>query len=143
MMLFSQVRGLPVVSLSPGRRGRFAEMGVLRSLTVDAATGMITHLRVRGRHPRRETVLAREAVHAVGPDAVVVRSADTAAAPPPHHDLPGRRILTEAGDERGTVLDVAFDPATGRVETLLTTRGELPAGRMLGLGDYALVVRTG
>jgi sporulation protein YlmC with PRC-barrel domain len=62
---------------------------------------------------------------------------------PPHHDLLGRRVLTETGTEHGTVLDVAFDTRTGRLLAVFTTRGELPADRLLGLGDYALVVRAG
>ncbi|MFF9764547.1 MULTISPECIES: hypothetical protein [Streptomyces] len=62
---------------------------------------------------------------------------------PPHRDLVGSRVLTECGEARGTVLDAAFDPVTARIEAVLTTLGELPADRLLGLGDHALVVRTG
>lgn len=39
------------------------------------------------------------------------------------------------------MLDVAFDTRTARLLALFTTRGELP-GPLLGLGDYALVVRA-
>ncbi|MFV0137672.1 PRC-barrel domain-containing protein [Streptomyces sp. HMX87] len=138
MMLFSQVSGLPVVTLTEA-----AQLGTVASLTVDARSGALTHVRVRGRRPRKETVLAWDAVHAIGPDAVLVRSAAAAESAPPRHDLPGSRVLTETGDAWGTVQDVAFDPESGRVLTILTTRGELPGDRMLGLGDHALVVRDG
>jgi sporulation protein YlmC with PRC-barrel domain len=138
MMLFSQTRGLPVLTLSEAD-----EIGVLRSLTVDAAAGVVTHVRVRGRHSRKETVLAWGALHALGPDAVLVRSTATPAETPSHHELPGLRILTETGDWLGTVQDVAFEPDTGRVEAVLTAQGDVPADHLLGLGDYALVVRAG
>ncbi|WP_369657576.1 PRC-barrel domain-containing protein [Streptomyces sp. RPA4-2] len=86
-------------------------------------------------------------LHAVGPDAVLVRSdtvLDTLPPPvPPHHEALGARVLTESGDERGTVRDIAFDPATGRIEEIRTTSGEFPGELLIGLGDYALVVRTG
>ncbi|MEU1853561.1 PRC-barrel domain-containing protein [Streptomyces sp. NPDC019990] len=142
MMLFSQARGLPVLTLAEAE-----EIGVLRSLTVDAPSGVVTHVRVRGRHARKETVLAWGALHAVGPDAVLVRSAAAVAVAvaevPPHHELPGLRILAETGDQIGTVQDVVFEPETGRIEAVRTVRGDLPADQLLGLGDYALVVRAG
>ncbi|MEU6916732.1 PRC-barrel domain-containing protein [Streptomyces olindensis] len=138
MMLFSQARGLPVLTLADAE-----EIGVVRSLTVDAASGVVTHVRVRGRHSRKETVLAWGALHAVGPDAVLVRSSAAPAEVPPHHELPGLRILAETGDELGTVQDVAFEPETGRLEAVVGARVEVPADRLLGLGDYALVVRAG
>ncbi|GJF25510.1 hypothetical protein SHO565_60740 [Streptomyces sp. HO565] len=144
-MLFTEVRGLPVLSRDGGRR-----LGVVTSLTVDAASGVVSHLRFRAGRLRGETVLAWEAVRSLGPGAVRVGPVTARVGPvtapdvvPPGHDLLGRRVLTEAGVEHGTVLDVAFDPRSGRVLALFTTRGELSAGRMMGLGDHALVVRAG
>ncbi|MET9761009.1 PRC-barrel domain-containing protein [Streptomyces sp. NPDC006372] len=138
MMLFSQARGLPVLTLTEAD-----EIGVVRSLTVDAPSGVVTHVRVRGRHARKDTVLAWGALHAVGPDAVLVRSATAPAEVPPHHELPGLRILAETGDQLGIVQDVVFEPETGRIEAVRTVQGDLPADQLLGLGDYALVVRAG
>ncbi len=135
-MLLSQARGLPVLTLEEAE-----ELGVVRSLTVDAASGVVTHVRVRGRH-RKDTVLPWGALHALGPDAVLVRSAAPPAQVPPHHELQGLRILAETGDRLGTVQDVAFEPETGRLEAVRTAEGDLPADRLLGLGDYALVVRA-
>jgi sporulation protein YlmC with PRC-barrel domain len=138
MMLFSQARGLPVLTLTEAD-----EIGVLKSLTVDAPAGVVTHVRVRRRHSRRESVLAWGALHAVGPDAVLVRSTAAPSEVPPHRELPGLRILTETGDGLGTVQDVVFEPETGRIEAIRTAHGDLPADRLLGLGDYALVIRAG
>ncbi|GAA2515397.1 MULTISPECIES: PRC-barrel domain-containing protein [Streptomyces] len=136
-MLFSEARGLPVLTLDDAE-----ELGTVKALTVDAVSGVVTHVRVRGPH-RRETVLPWGALHALGPDAVLVRSAAAPAEVPPHHELPGLRILAETGDQLGTVQDVAFEPGTGRLEAVLTAHGDLPADRLLGLGGYALVVRAG
>ncbi|MER7487999.1 PRC-barrel domain-containing protein [Streptomyces sp. NPDC126497] len=138
MMLFSRVHGLPV--LTPGDADR---VGVVRALTVDAASGEVTHVRIRRGRLRREAVVPWTALGAAGPDMLIARPAGDPAAAPPHRDLVGSRVLTECGEERGTVLDAAFDPATARIEAVLTTRGELPADRLLGLGDHALVIRTG
>ncbi|MGV9497973.1 PRC-barrel domain-containing protein [Streptomyces sp. NPDC003642] len=135
-MLFSEARGLPVLTLDDAE-----ELGTVKALTVDAVSGVVTHVRVRGPH-RRETVLPWGALHALGPDAVLVRSAAAPAEVPPHHELPGLRILAETGDQLGTVQDVAFEPGTGRLEAVLTAHGDLPADRLLGLGGYALVVRA-
>jgi sporulation protein YlmC with PRC-barrel domain len=136
-MLFSRVRGLPVVAPDA------TESGVVTSLAVDVDAGTVTHVRLRGRH-RRETVLPWASVHAVEPDAVLVRAhiPGPGDSPAPPHDLMGSRVLTDAGEELGTVLDVAFDPDTGRVLAVFTTVGTLSADLLLGLGDYALVVRA-
>ncbi|MFD6327382.1 PRC-barrel domain-containing protein [Streptomyces sp. NPDC058442] len=137
-MLFSRVRGLPVLAPGDGNR-----LGIVRALTVDAASGTVTHVRIRSGRLRRETVLAWADLDAAGPDMLIARPpSSTSAEPPPHHDLLGSRVLTEDGEERGTVLDAAFDPLTARIEAVLTTRGELPADRLLGLGDHALVIRA-
>ncbi|WYB39471.1 PRC-barrel domain-containing protein [Streptomyces sp. GD-15H] len=137
MMLFSRVRGLPV--LAPGDGDR---LGVVRALTVDAASGTVTHVRIRSGRLRREAVLAWDDVDAIGPDVLIaLPPSSLPAEAPPHHDLLGSRVLTEDGEERGTVLDAAFDPLTARIEAVLTTLGELPADRLLGLGDHALVIR--
>jgi hypothetical protein len=55
-------------------------------------------------------------------------------------ELLGRRILSETGNEVGTVADVIFDPATGAVELVDAGQLKMPAGTILGAGYYALVV---
>lgn len=133
-MLFSRVRGLPVY----GPDGSAA--GVVRALTVDAASARVTWLRIRaGRFGRPAVPWA--AVSSFGPDGVV--AGPSSAFPgraPAHHEVLGRTVLSDAGERRGTVLDVAFDEVTGRVEAVFTTSGEIPPRRLLGLGDHALVV---
>ncbi|MGW8064186.1 hypothetical protein ACVV2G_18400 [Streptomyces ziwulingensis] len=142
MMLFTEVRGLPVLPQAAA-----GPLGTVASLTVDVATGRVSHVRLRRRFRfrfrfRKETVLSWEAVQAVGPGAVRLRSAGALDQVPPGHDMLGRQVLTDAGAGHGTVLDVAFVPETGRILAVFTTRGEVVAGRLLGLGDHALVVRA-
>ncbi|EHN74476.1 hypothetical protein ACIP29_24185 [Streptomyces coelicoflavus] len=142
MMLFTEVRGLPVLAPEPAGGG---PIGTVSSLTVDVGpgSGAVSHVRFRDGRFGREKALPWDAVDTVGPGAVRLRSAAVLETPPSHHDLLGRRVLVDTGTEHGTVLDVAFDTRTARVLALFTTRGELPAGRLLGLGGYALVVRAG
>ncbi|MBC2876557.1 MULTISPECIES: PRC-barrel domain-containing protein [Streptomyces] len=142
MMLFSGTKGLPVVTADEA-----AELGTVEALAVEAPLGLIGHLRLSGSGgPARKgrAWLPWSLVRAVGPDAVIVRSAaePVVAREPDHHEILGRRVLTDRGDEHGTVKDVAFDPATGRIGTVHTTQGNVSGHRLLGLGDYALVVRA-
>ncbi|MGW5090758.1 hypothetical protein [Streptomyces sp. 067-1] len=141
MMLFTEVRGLPVLAPEPAGGG---PLGTVSSLTVDvgSGSGSVSHVRFRDGRFGREKALPWDAVDTVGPGAVRLRSTAVLETPPSHHELLGRRVLVETGTEHGTVLDVAFDTRTARLLALFTTRGELPAGRLLGLGGYALVVRA-
>ncbi|MET9257523.1 PRC-barrel domain-containing protein [Streptomyces sp. NPDC003717] len=137
-MLFTEVRGLPVVSADGGGR-----LGTVTSLVLDAAAGRVGHVRVRGGLLRRETVLGWDAVRSAGPAGLLVSPAARAEDPAPGaRDLLESRVLTEAGHADGVVLDAAFDPGTGRLLAVFTTRGEVAPDRLLGLGDHALVVRA-
>ncbi|MDQ0814945.1 sporulation protein YlmC with PRC-barrel domain [Streptomyces sp. B3I7] len=137
MTLYSHTVGLPVVTL-----GEAAELGTVVAFEIDVARGRITGVRVSGRR-RRTTVLPWEALHAVGSDAVLVRSAaEGEARKGAVPKVVGLRVLSEDGEERGTVTDLAFDAADGRLEKLLTDLGEIPAGAVRARGGYAWVVRA-
>ncbi|GAA3861744.1 PRC-barrel domain-containing protein [Streptomyces sp. NPDC003631] len=138
MTTYSRVRGLPVVTL-----GEAQEIGTLASLTVDAAGGRITHIRVTGRRGRAQGAVGWNALHAIGTDAVLVESdvLPQAGPPGPGNEALGVRVLSEDGDDRGTVQDIVFDASSGRIEKVVTTLGEVAGDRLLGLGDHALVVR--
>ncbi|OYP16677.1 hypothetical protein CFC35_20985 [Streptomyces sp. FBKL.4005] len=140
MMLFSRTIGLPVITGDDA-----TSLGTVRDLTLDAAGAVVAGVRLSG-GPDRTDVLPWTAVAAVGPDALIVRSrhaADPEQTPlPAHHSPLGSRVLTDLGTEHGTVQDIAFDAASGRVLTLYTALGDIPGARLLGLGSYALVVRA-
>lgn len=55
-------------------------------------------------------------------------------------DLVGKRVLTDRGNEVGTLDDVTFDPETGVVQMLRIGDREIPAGSLLGSGSYAVVL---
>ncbi|CAM5704049.1 hypothetical protein SALBM135S_07602 [Streptomyces alboniger] len=140
-MLLSQTVGRPVVSSADASR-----VGTVAGLVVDPENRRITALRLEDTKAGGD-VIAWEDVHAVGPDAVVVAtvatarfaSADSAA----DRKLLGQRLLTDGGDSAGTLADVTFDPASGLLDALHTSRGErIPGRRLLGCGSYAVVVRT-
>lgn len=56
--------------------------------------------------------------------------------------LLGKRVLSTSGDELGKVDDVEFDPASGRVTTLLGPPDGIAGARLVGIGSYAVVVRA-
>ncbi|MFI7322414.1 hypothetical protein [Streptomyces venezuelae] len=141
MMLLTRTVGRPVVSSSDA-----AQVGTVAGLVLAPEEARVTALRLDGAKDGAD-VVAWTDVHAVGPDAVVVKAAaaarfastDSSAS----QDLLGKRLLTELGDAAGTLADVAFDPESGRIDTLHTSRGErIPGHRLLGVGSYAVVVRV-
>ncbi|MET9447316.1 PRC-barrel domain-containing protein [Streptomyces cinerochromogenes] len=139
-MLFSQAFGLPVITADDA-----TTVGKVADLTVDARNATVAAVRLSGAADRTEA-LAWSAVEAVGPDAVIVHSRVTAEQGqdhvPAHHRILGSQVLTEHGAEHGTVRDIAFDPASGRLLTLYTALGEIAGARLMGLGSYAAVVRA-
>ncbi|MFI9810084.1 PRC-barrel domain-containing protein [Streptomyces sp. NPDC052301] len=140
MKLFTQVRGLPVITAEEA-----ATLGTVRDLTIDARTRCIACLRLSGA-PKGAAVIDWDEVEAVGQDAVIVRSRAAAESgsegAPEHHEAVGSRVLTEYGSEHGTVKDVAFDPVSGRILTLYTALGDIAGERLIGLGSYATVVHA-
>ncbi|MEU1144645.1 hypothetical protein ACFYO9_10850 [Streptomyces sp. NPDC005863] len=150
MMLLSQTVGRPVVSASDA-----AHVGTVAGLVVEpggasgaggAGGAVVTAVRLDGVKGGGD-VVAWADVHAVGPDAVVVEAATaarfTSADSSERQNLLGKRLLTELGDAAGTLADVAFDPATGRIGMLYGSRGDrIPGDRLLGVGSYAVVIRV-
>jgi sporulation protein YlmC with PRC-barrel domain len=50
-------------------------------------------------------------------------------------------VLTEHGHFLGKVRDVEFDPANGRITSLMLKEAFVDGERLLGIGSYAVVVR--
>lgn len=139
---FRQANGRKVVSRTSART-----LGAVSHLLVDAGQGRITAV-VVGRG-KKALLVDWAHVSGFGPDAIMI--GDEEALRPPvgdreraaadgKLDLAGKRILTERGNQLGTIDDVTFDPATGVVETLRIGDREIPADSMLGSGPYAVVV---
>ncbi len=58
------------------------------------------------------------------------------------HAIVKKRILNTAGLQVGTVRDVDFDPADGRILGILTDDQPIDGRALLGVGSYAVVVRA-
>lgn len=142
-MLFSETAGRQVVSATEART-----VGIVDAFVVDPATASVVALRLKKTDGSGDT-LVWEHIHAIGPDAVIVRSGATLGTPSgelapladKHRSLPGKRVLDERGEALGTVSDVDFDPDSGALLTIRTTTGDHPGKRVLGLGSYALILR--
>lgn len=142
-MLFSEARGRKVVGLATAET-----VATVSTLVVGPSPARITAFRLKG-HGHRD-VLRWEAIEAFGADAVTVRSVgqiQTAKETDDErvgvqHDPMGKTVLTEEGRILGTVVDVSFDHASGRLERLLTPGVEIEAERLLGVGTNAVVVAT-
>ncbi len=108
-------------------------------------------------HPPRRIAVAQvgkflvdwSAVSGLGTDAVVIDSGDQLRPPDGARedaaaagdlDWKGKRVLTDHGNEVGTVVEIEVDEASGAIETVETTAGRFPADRLLALGSYCLVV---
>ncbi|WP_018638346.1 PRC-barrel domain-containing protein [Parafrankia elaeagni] len=142
-MLFSEAAKRRVLSTKTAQ-----SVGVLAGFVVDPTAARIAALRVKKSEGPGD-ILGWEDLTAFGQDVITVASAEAIA--DPHGrvadllarpgELLGKRILTDAGNEIGTVTDVDFDPAEGKVLSLLTTAGRLAGDRLVGCGSYAVVVR--
>ncbi|MFG2651843.1 PRC-barrel domain-containing protein [Streptomyces sp. NPDC048436] len=138
MMLLSQILGHPVISAEDARPA-----GAVAGLGIDPATCRVTELYLRDAKQSGDSVPWAQ-VRGVGPDAVII---DTAAAGDhgPSHSrarkkLLGKRILTEYGEDIGTLTDLTFDPETGGIGDLHIGHEQVPGSLLLGLGSYALVI---
>ncbi|GAA1928047.1 hypothetical protein GCM10009837_61940 [Streptomyces durmitorensis] len=142
MMLLSQVLGHPVISAEDARPA-----GEVAGIGIDPRTRRITELYLRD--TKTGDSVPWTAVRGVGPDAVII---DTGAAAEDsrssshsraHKRLLGKRVLTEYGEDIGTLTEVTFDPDTGTVGDLYVGREQTPGNRLIGLGPYALVLGAG
>ncbi|MFE0641629.1 hypothetical protein ACFW2Y_08465 [Streptomyces sp. NPDC058877] len=140
MPLFSRVKGHGVVGLDTAET-----LATVTGLTVAPSPARITALRVKTKGPG--TLVTWNHVHACGPDAVTIRSAediqpeDDASIPADKlYDPLGRRVLTEAGQDLGPADDIEFDATTGHIQRLVLVDQDVDGERLLGTGSYAVIV---
>lgn len=144
MTRFADVDGKPVLS-----RDSAEELGRVTGVAIALDPPRVTSLVVKS--GRKTGVVPRERVTSFGPDAVVVGSDDAWREPSTDDDeraaggrsVPvGTRVLTDAGNELGTVSDGEFDPGNDTVVAVFAQDRPIDAPRLRGLGSYALVVRA-
>ena len=121
------------------------QVGAVVAPILDPAQHRVVGFRVAG----DGSVLPWEAIRAVGADALTVDGPDSlreVSTEPEERatkgplDPLGSRVLDEDGAELGSVDDVEFDPETGVITEIVVAGAALPGDRLLGFGDYALVL---
>ena len=121
------------------------QVGTVQRALIDVPPRRIVALQVG-----RDELVDWQAILGVGPDAVVIEdeSRVRAAADAREEralggelDWKGKRVLSDLGDELGTVTEVEFDEADGAIQSVGTTTGPVAAERLHALGSYCLVVR--
>ena len=135
MRSFREVRGERVISSDDAQ-----QVGKLAHLVVDPNTRRVTDVAIDG--GKR---LVPWAVVAFGPDAIMVSNATEVHAltdDRAKHDLLDRLILSDQGNDCGTVHDVEFEPETGELLAILAEHGRIEPDRMLAIGHYAVVITT-
>lgn len=141
MMRWSEAIGRDVVDTSTAE-----VVGTVDDLVLDPPRGVVAAIAVGDR------VVSWSDAEGIGTDAVTLRSAALLSEPDTEStrsavsgagDPIGKRVITEDGFDAGIVEDLTFDADSGQVGQLVLDRGELPGGRLLGVGSFAVVVRSG
>ncbi|SDM94358.1 PRC-barrel domain containing protein [Streptomyces wuyuanensis] len=139
-MLFTQAKGRNVIALTTAE-----SLATVTGIAIAPAPARIAAVRVKTRGPG--TQVTWNDVHSFGPDAVTVRTPDTiqgdqdtTAPTDKHHDPIGKRLLTETGQNLGSLDDIDFDETTGHIKRLIMAGQDIPGERLLGAGTYAIAV---
>lgn len=140
-MRFTECRGRTVLDTSTATK-----VGKVDALLVDPGERRVVAVTVKRKGD--DDVLLWPSLTSFGPDAVTVAGEDAFSRADDRLDalaskagaLLRKRVLTDAGDEAGTVDDVEFDPSDGRLVRLVTSQGDVDATRLRGVGSYAVVV---
>lgn len=143
-MRFSEATGHKVVSTSSART-----IAKVRTFVVDPGQQQVVALSLKEADGDRDllpwsklTAFGRDAVTVPDDEALTADAGDLADRLGKDHELVGKRVLTEGGDEVGTVDDVEFDDESGAITTVLTDVEGIDGSRLLGVGSYAVVVRN-
>lgn len=142
-MLFSEATGRTVLST-----GTAETVGTVSGFLVDPVTAQVVAIRLK-KTPGSGDTLHWADLTSFGADNLTVTTADVIThATGPAKDLNteaavmlGKRLLTDAGTDIGTVGDIDFDPASGAVISLQTTNGPVYGDRLIGCGSYAVIVK--
>ena len=143
-MLFSDSRKRKIVATSTAQT-----VGRVHHFVVDPATRSVVALGVK-KASSGDTLRWSDVV-GFGADAVTVSGADRITDAPPdvtalsgkEHEILGKRALSTAGDDLGTVEDVDFDPTSGVISKIvMSTLDDIEGGRLIGVGSYAVVVAS-
>ncbi len=143
-MLVSEAHGHKVVSTSDA-----ATAGTVDGFLIDPAAGQVAGLTLK-KTAGNGSVLPWSDVTAFGVDAVTIADAKLIVEPQGElaelggkaHHFGKKRVLTTAGLQVGTVRDIAFDPATGKIISIITDDQPVDGSSLVGIGSYAVMVRV-
>ncbi|WP_375482155.1 PRC-barrel domain-containing protein [uncultured Jatrophihabitans sp.] len=143
MISFSDADGMKVVSTSTAET-----VGKVHGFIVDVRGPNVIALQLK--KTDSGDILRWSDVAAFGADAITVADAskigeggdDLAPLLDKRNHVLKKRVLTTGGDELGDVKDVEFDPATGGITSLHVGDRSVPGSTLIGIGHYAVVVRT-
>ncbi len=129
--------------------GTATSAGRIEGLVVDPGEQVVSALVVGG--SSTGTVLVGWSDLTVGPDAVTIASGEALRGATTDGErrvlddgltVIAKPVLTDAGEELGVLHDVLVDAETGRIDRLdLGDGASVPGSALLGVGDYAVVVR--
>ena len=140
---FREAHGRKVVS-----RATAEALGELSHMVVDSSRRHVSAV-VVSKGKKHAFVVDWEHISGFGPDAVMVKSEDTLRPPADDHEqetvdgkleLVGKRVLSERGNEHGSITDVEFDPDSGDIGSLLVGEERITPTDLLGVGSYAAVL---
>lgn len=141
-MRLTEARNRQVVDTSTAET-----IGRVDGFLIDPGGARITGLRLRDT-AGDATLLSWGDLTAFGTDAVTVADVSVLRLPAdeeerrradPDLDPIAKPALAETGTGLGLVTDAEFDAESGALRAIVTDAFELPADRLLGLGDYAAV----
>ncbi|MFJ7779254.1 PRC-barrel domain-containing protein [Streptomyces yangpuensis] len=137
MKRFGDVIRLPVVAADTAER-----VGKVTGVVLAPAPARVEFVHVHT--VRGDELVAWAEVRAIGPDAVMINHV---AGPFADASVSGRQsgpvgksLLTDRGRRLGEVREVTFDEEDGRLVSLTTAADVLDGARLLGVGDFAVVI---
>lgn len=143
MTRFSEADGRRVITRDTAR-----QIGSVKRYLLDPATASVLAIQI-GDKSGQPQIVDWPSILAFGEDAVIVESEGVAREVSGEReerfikgteDLKDKRVLTDQGDELGSVRDVVFDARTGRLSQFVLREQELPIERLVAVGPYAVIV---
>lgn len=123
-------------------------IGRAEHLVIDVDQRTIVALAV-GKVEGDATILPWESIHSIGADAITVDDGDLLRAPETELeqrtvsgslDPIAKTVLSDAGDEHGTLDDITINSDTGAITELVIGDRTVPGRALIGVGDYAAIV---
>ncbi|CCQ17306.1 putative uncharacterized protein [Rhodococcus sp. AW25M09] len=142
-MLFSESIGRKVVSTTTADT-----VGAVGEFLVDPRSRTVAGMQIK--KSKTGDALVWSGISTFGTDAVTVDSADRiveigteeslSGLDGKAHRVIGKRVLSTAGVDLGTVDDVEFDPETGAITSVIVDAVSIQGSTLTGVGSYAVVL---